>query len=112
MPCDPDMDRVFPCLKAVNTEYQWGGLLGIGANRLPQIGRLRDQVYYTQAYAGLGLAASHLAGRIIADTITGDDAILTVFNRIKHIKFPGGRRYWPTIAFSTCSRDVLESAMV
>ncbi len=89
----PNMDRVFPSLKTVKIDYQWGGLMGIGANRLPQIGRLRERVYYAQAYAGHGLAASHLAGRVIAEAIAGDDSRLTVFERVKHLKFPGGRRW-------------------
>ena len=86
----PNMDKVFPYLKDVRIDYQWGGLIGIGANRLPQIGRLREGLYYTQAYAGHGLAASHLAGRVIAEAITGDDARLAVFERVKHMRFPGG----------------------
>jgi hypothetical protein len=49
-------------------DYQWGGMIGIGANRLPQIGRLASQpnVYYAQAYSGHGVNATHLAGRLLA----------------------------------------------
>jgi gamma-glutamylputrescine oxidase len=36
----PKMLEVFPHLKDVKIDYQWGGMIGIGANRLPQIGRL------------------------------------------------------------------------
>ena len=32
---------VFPQLAHVRIDYQWGGMIGIGANRLPQIGRLK-----------------------------------------------------------------------
>jgi hypothetical protein len=55
---------VFPQLAGVKIDYQWGGMIGIGANRLPQIGRLNDQpnVYYAQAYSGHGVNATHLAG--------------------------------------------------
>ena len=46
----PKMLQVFPQLADVKIDYQWGGMIGIGANRLPQIGRLADQpnVYYAQ----------------------------------------------------------------
>lgn len=87
----PKMAKVFPALKAVKIDYQWGGLMGIGANRLPQIGRLRDNLYYAQAYAGHGLAAAHLAGRVIAEAIGGDDKRLGLFEQVKHLRFPGGR---------------------
>ena len=39
----PKMLKVFPQLAGVKIDYQWGGMIGIGANRLPQIGRLKDQ---------------------------------------------------------------------
>ncbi len=88
----PNMDAVFPYLKNVAIDYQWGGMIGIGANRLPQIGRLRPNLYYAQAYAGHGLAATHMAGRIIAEAIQGNDKRLAVFENVKHMRFPGGRR--------------------
>src|SRR5690606_26005439 len=53
----PKMLQVFPQLTDVRIDYQWGGMIGIGANRLPQIGRLPDQpnIYYAQGYAGHGI---------------------------------------------------------
>ncbi|MEX1056572.1 MAG: FAD-binding oxidoreductase, partial [Natronospirillum sp.] len=59
----PNMLRVFPQLKGVGIEFEWGGMIGIGANRMPQIGRLPGGAYYAQAYSGHGLNASHLAAR-------------------------------------------------
>ncbi|MYM64821.1 FAD-binding oxidoreductase [Pseudomaricurvus sp. HS19] len=89
----PNMDKVFPELRNTRIDYQWGGLIGIGANRLPQIGRLRENLYYAQAYAGHGLAASHLAGRVIAEAINGDDSRLSIYEKVKHMRFPGGPRF-------------------
>lgn len=37
-----NLEKVFPQLKGVKIDFQWGGMIGIGANRLPQIGRLPD----------------------------------------------------------------------
>lgn len=89
----PNMDKVFPYLRDVAIDYQWGGMIGIGANRLPQIGRLREGLYYAQAYAGHGLAASHLAAKVIAEAIAGDDSRLAVFEKVRHMRFPGGSRW-------------------
>ncbi|WP_313089308.1 FAD-binding oxidoreductase [Pseudomonas sp.] len=91
----PKMLEVFPQLAQTRIDYQWGGMIGIGANRLPQIGRLPDQpnVYYAQAYAGHGLNATHLAGRLLAEAISGEaGGRFDLFARVPHATFPGGER--------------------
>jgi glycine/D-amino acid oxidase-like deaminating enzyme len=91
----PKMLEVFPQLRGARIDYQWGGMIGIGANRLPQIGRLPDQpnVYYAQAYAGHGLNATHLAGRLLAEAICGQvEGRFDLFARVPHPTFPGGQR--------------------
>ena len=90
----PKMLEVFPHLKDVKIDYQWGGMIGIGANRLPQIGRLPDQpnVYYAQAYSGHGVNATHLAGRLLAEAISGQHSDgFDLFAKVPHITFPGGK---------------------
>ncbi|MDH4610130.1 FAD-binding oxidoreductase [Pseudomonas sp. BN102] len=90
----PKMLQVFPQLKNVRIDYQWGGMIGIGANRLPQIGRLPDQpnVYFAQAYSGHGVNATHLAGKLLAEAICGEQSQgFDVFSKVPHITFPGGR---------------------
>lgn len=90
----PKMLEVFPDLKDVRIDFQWGGMIGIGANRLPQIGRLKDQsnVYHAQAYAGHGVNATHLAGKLLAEAIAGEQGGgFELFNRVPHITFPGGK---------------------
>ncbi|WP_409298920.1 NAD(P)/FAD-dependent oxidoreductase [Pseudomonas sp. KCJK8993] len=90
----PKMLDVFPQLSAVKIDYQWGGMIGIGANRLPQIGRLKDQpnVYYAQAYSGHGVNATHLAGKLLGEAISGQHGGgFDLFDRVPHITFPGGK---------------------
>lgn len=91
----PKMLKVFPQLQGISVDYQWGGMIGIGANRLPQIGRLTDHpnVYYAQAYSGHGLNATHLAGRLLAEAISGQaQGRFDLFARVPHPTFPGGQR--------------------
>lgn len=91
----PKMLEVFPQLRGIGINFQWGGMIGIGANRLPQIGRLPDHpnVYYAQAYAGHGLNATHLAGRLLAEAISGQvQGRFDLFARVPHPTFPGGQR--------------------
>jgi len=87
----PKMLRVFPQLADVAIDYQWGGMIGIGANRMPQIGRLGAAVYYAQAYSGHGVNASHMAGRVLAEAICQQSERIDTFARIRHTTFPGGR---------------------
>ena len=90
----PQMLKVFPQLADARIDYQWGGMIGIGANRLPQIGRLASQpnVYYAQAYAGHGLNATHLAGRLLGEAIAGQaSGRFDLFAKVPHMTFPGGR---------------------
>src|SRR5690606_35504158 len=90
----PKMLEVFPHLAGVNIDYQWGGMIGIGANRLPQIGRLPDHpnVYYAQAYAGHGLNATHLAALLLGEAISGQlDGRFELVARVPRPTFPGGR---------------------
>ena len=89
----PNMDKVFPYLSDVKIDYQWGGMIGIGANRLPQIGRLRPNVYFAQAYAGHGVNVTHMAAKLIAESIDGESQRIEVFEKVKHMRFPGGRRF-------------------
>lgn len=90
----PKMLKVFPQLADVRIDYQWGGMIGIGANRLPQIGRLKDQtnVFHAQAYAGHGVNATHLAGKLLAEAIAGQESRgFDLFAQVPHMTFPGGK---------------------
>ncbi|MFO7703984.1 MAG: FAD-binding oxidoreductase [Halopseudomonas sp.] len=90
----PKMLRVFPQLNHVKIDYQWGGMIGIGANRLPQIGKLAEQpnVFYAQAYAGHGINATHLAAKLLGEAISGQASQgFELFERVPHMTFPGGK---------------------
>ncbi|USE35066.1 FAD-binding oxidoreductase [Endozoicomonas sp. SCSIO W0465] len=89
----PKMLRVFPQLENTTIEYQWGGMIGIGANRMPQIGRLGSNIYFAQAYSGHGVNATHMAGRVLAEAISGQAERFDVFANIRHMTFPGGRYF-------------------
>ena len=85
------MIRVFPSLSDVKMDYVWGGYVDISLNRAPHWGRLDANVYFAQGFSGHGIAATGLAGRIIAEAIRGHAGRLDAFARIRHRNFPGGR---------------------
>ncbi len=86
----PRMKKIFPQLDQVTVDYEWGGWIGISANRIPQIGRLSPTTYYAQGYSGHGVNATHMAAQLIAEAIDGQAGRFDVFDRIRHHRFPGG----------------------
>ena len=87
----PGMVKVFPQLEDTRIDYEWGGYIAISINRIPQFGRIEGNTWYVQGYSGHGLAPSHLAGKVVADAIGGDMERFDVFERIRHMRLPGGR---------------------
>ncbi|HIG60324.1 MAG TPA: FAD-binding oxidoreductase [Gammaproteobacteria bacterium] len=85
------MLRIFPDLESVGIDFAWDGQMGIGINRMPQLGKLADNVYFMQAYAGHGVAPTHIMARIIAEAIAGHPERFKIFASIEHRAFPGGR---------------------
>jgi len=87
----PKMLKVFPQLKGIKIDYQWGGYMGISLNRIPQVGRLSDNVYFATAYSGHGVAPTHMSAKLVAEAISGQAERYDVLATIKHSPFPGGR---------------------
>ncbi len=60
--------------------------------RMPQFGRLENNVYFMQGYSGHGVACSHLAGKLLAEMLRGDAERFDAFAKLPHLPFVGGRR--------------------
>ncbi|WP_085657175.1 FAD-binding oxidoreductase [Pseudomonas sp. B11(2017)] len=89
----PKMLKVFPQLADVRIDYQWGGKIGITANRFPQVGRLRQHpnVFYAQGYSGHGLNVTHWCAKLLGEAIhAGHSQGMDVFSGVPHMTFPGG----------------------
>jgi len=90
----PKMLKVFPQLANTAIEFQWGGKIGITANRFPQVGRLQQypNVFYAQGYSGHGLNVTHWCARLLAEGIhAGHSKGLDIFSQVPHMTFPGGK---------------------
>jgi len=63
--------------------YRWGGPLGIPRDWMPSVG-LTDGVAWAGGYVGDGVAAANLAGRTLADLITGAESSRTTLPWVGH----------------------------
>ncbi len=84
------MVGTFPQLAGVKVSHAWGGFVDISMNRAPDFGRIAPNLYYLQGFSGHGLALTGLAGRLVAEAMSGDASRFDVFARIQHRPFPGG----------------------
>ena len=89
----PLMLRLYPQLEGINIDYAWGGTIGVPIHRVPQMGRVAPNVFYSQGYSGHGVNVTHLAGEIMADVIAGTFERFDVFANIKPVRFPGAHTF-------------------
>jgi gamma-glutamylputrescine oxidase len=85
----PRMLKIYPQLKNVNIDFAWGGTIGVTVNRVPQMGRISPNIFYSQGYSGHGVNVTHLAGQILADCIAGTFERFDIFAGIKPVVLPG-----------------------
>lgn len=89
------MVATFPQLAGTRIDYSWGGFVDISMNRAPDFGRLANaagaSIYYLQGFSGHGLALTGLAGKLVAEAVSGDASRFDTFARIRHRPFPGGK---------------------
>lgn len=85
------LEKTFPQLAGVKFDYAWGGDFLLTMSRLPQFGKLNDSIYYAQGYSGHGVTTTHLAGKLLAEAISGNGERFEAFASLKHFPFPGGR---------------------
>ncbi|GIU02078.1 NAD(P)/FAD-dependent oxidoreductase [Shewanella algidipiscicola] len=86
----PALERTFPQLKGVEIEFDWTGMAGIVVNRIPQLGKVSNNVFYCQGYSGHGVATSHIMGEIMAAAVIGQHKEFDLFANMKQIRLPVG----------------------
>ena len=89
----PNLIKTFPQLKDVKIDYAWTGNFLLTLSRLPQVGRIGDNIYYSQGCSGHGVTYTHLAGKILAEAIRGQAERFDAFASLPHYPFPGGRLF-------------------
>ena len=87
----PKMLQTFPQLKGVKIDFTWTGNFLLTLSRLPQVGRLGDNIYYSQGCSGHGVTYTHLAGKVLAEALRGQAERFDAFAGLPHYPFPGGQ---------------------
>ena len=81
--------RHFPALADIRIDYAWGGTIGVPITRVPIMGRISANVFYSQGYSGHGVNVTHLAGQILADAVAGTMERFDIFADVKPMVVPG-----------------------
>ena len=87
----PRLLKTFPQLQGVRIDYAWTGNFLLTLSRLPEVGRLDANIYYSQGCSGHGITYTHLIGRVLSEVIRGQAERFSAFERLPHYPFPGGR---------------------
>jgi glycine/D-amino acid oxidase-like deaminating enzyme len=66
-----DMVHTFPELSGTRVDYSWGGNVAFSRDQMPRAGKL-DDLYYSGAYSGHGIAMGTYLGEQIARRIVGE----------------------------------------
>lgn len=75
----------FPPAAGAQTTHAWGGVLGVPRDIIPSFTYDRGRgLAMAAGYSGHGVATANLAGRTLADMITGRDSALTLLPLANH----------------------------
>ncbi|MCW6507580.1 NAD(P)/FAD-dependent oxidoreductase [Lichenifustis flavocetrariae] len=85
-----DMVRFYPALRDAKVEVAWGGMMPYTRHRLPVIGQIAPDVWYTTGFGGLGLTLTTAVGRLISQAIVERDDTWRMFERLG-LPYAGGR---------------------
>jgi len=79
------LTALFPVLSSVRVSHAWGGPLGVPRDWCASVGLDRSTgVGWAGGYVGDGVSTTNLAGRTLADLITGTDSPLTSLPWVGH----------------------------
>lgn len=77
--------ELFPALDGVAFTHAWGGPLGIARDWMASVGYdARTGIGWAGGYVGDGVTTTNLAGRTLADLVTGQESELTTLPWVNH----------------------------
>lgn len=89
----PNMLKTFPQLKNVKIDFAWSGNFALTLTRIPHMGKLSDNVYFSHGDSGHGVTTTHLLGKILGEAVSGHASRFDVWSSLTAYPFPGGRTF-------------------
>nr|WP_311787863.1 FAD-binding oxidoreductase [Fererhizobium litorale] len=89
----PNMLKTFPQLDKVKIEYAWSGNFALTLSRIPHMGRLSENVYFSHGDSGHGVTTTHLLGKILGEAVAGHAGRFDVWSSLPNFPFPGGKTF-------------------
>ncbi len=84
----PALERTFPRLKGIDIAFNWTGMDGIVINRIPQVGRIGENVFYVQGFSGHGIALTHTLAEIVSKAICAEIEEFLIYENVRHYSLP------------------------
>jgi gamma-glutamylputrescine oxidase len=75
-----DLLSIYPQLNGIKADIAWSGSMGYASHRMPQIGKLNENLWYNQGFGGHGLNTTALGGELIARSIFEADDTYKLFS--------------------------------
>ncbi len=89
----PNMLKTFPELADARIDFAWSGKFALTLTRIPQIGRLSPNIYFSHGDSGHGVTTTQLLGRLLAEAVRGQIERFDVMAGLPYVPFPGGRAF-------------------
>ena len=90
--------EVYPELADVKITHAWGGTLAITMNRMPYFARPAPNALSASGFSGHGVAMATLAGKLMAEAVTGQSEGFDTMAALPSRAFPGGGMLrWPML---------------
>ena len=95
------MLEIYPALRDVRIDHAWGGTLAITMTRNPCFLRVAPNILSASGYSGHGVALATLAGRLLAEAVSGQAERFDLMSTLPTPRFPGGAMLrWPILVLA------------
>ncbi len=89
----PNMLKTFPQLKNTRIDFAWSGNFALTLTRVPHIGRLSENIYFSHGDSGHGVTTTQLLGKILGEAAAGHAGRFDVWSSLPNYPFPGGKTF-------------------
>ncbi|GEO85182.1 MULTISPECIES: NAD(P)/FAD-dependent oxidoreductase [Alphaproteobacteria] len=89
----PNMLKTFPQLENTKIDFAWSGNFALTLTRIPHMGKLADNVFFSHGDSGHGVTTTHLLGKILGEAVAGHAGRYDVWSSLTALPFPGGKTF-------------------